>query len=441
MVISPARRGFRSPDDYRSASVQRQAPSPGYGHNSGARPQGPIVAFDTFSLTDPALVDFMRGRATVTGVGVSDRVALRNSTFFRAMNLTCGSMGMLPIHLHERLADGTTRRAKDHPLYKVLHRRPNQFQSASEFKSYMQLCAFLDGNAYALIVKSMGRVTDLIPLPRRSVKPKLSDSFKLTFEYQRKNGTPVTLQTDQVFHFRAPISLDGLNGVSLLDIAADTLGLALVAQRAAGKLLTKGNMAGGALETDMELGDEVIARLKESLAENHAGAENAGEWMVLEEGLKAKIFAGSAKDAQLVESRKHEAEEISRFTDVPRPLLMFDETAWGTGIEQLGLFFVTYCLMKWFVIWEEAIWLCLLTEREQETFYAKYNEGALLRGSLKDQAEFFAKALGSGGGLPWMKQNEVRDNFELNPAEGGDALPRQGTTAADIAKEEQTDAA
>lgn len=429
-----------SPDAYRARAQYRRSEARGVVVTS-ARPSGPIVAFDSISLSDPSLPDFMRGRANVTGTPINDRNALRNSTFFRAMNLTCGSMGMLPIHLHNRNADGTTERAKTHPLYRVLHRRPNQFQSASEFKSYMQLCAFLDGNAYAMIIRSRGNVTDLIPLPRKSVTPKLSDTFKLTFEYRRQSGGTVTLAADQVFHFRAPISLDGLNGVSLTDIAADTLGLSMVAQRAAGKLLTKGNMSGGALESDQTLGEEVILRLKESLAEDHGGAENAGDWMVLEEGLKAKVFAGSAKDAQLAELRKHEAEEISRFTDVPRPLLMFDETAWGTGIEQLGLFFVTYCLMKWFVIWEEAIWLCLLTEREQDTYYAKYNEGALLRGSLKDQSEFFAKALGSGGGQPWMKQNEVRDNFELNPAEGGDTLPRNGTTAAEIAKEETTDAA
>lgn len=431
---------FISPDSYRAGSGYRRSESRGVTFKPTG-PQGPIVAFDRMSLSDAMPPEFMRGRANVTGVPLNDRAALRNSTFFRAMNLTCGSMGMLPIHLHNRKSDGTTQKASDHPLFKVLHRRPNQFQSASEFKSYMQLCAFLDGNAFALIVKSRGNVTDLIPLPRRAVTPKLSDGFKLTFEYRRPSGGTVILQREQVFHFRAPLSLDGLNGISLTEIAGDTLGLAMVAQRAAAKLLTKGNMSGGALETKEALGPEAIASLKESLAENYAGSENAGDWMVLEEGLVAKVFAGSAKDAQLAELRKHEAEEISRFTDVPRPLLMFDETSWGSGIEQLGLYFVTYCLMKWFVIWEEAIWLCLLTEKEQDTYYAKYNEGALLRGSLKDQAEFFAKALGSGGGLPWSTQNEVRGNFEQNPLAGGDSLPRSGTTAAEIAKEETTNAA
>jgi HK97 family phage portal protein len=229
--------------------------------------------------------------------------------------------------------------------------------------------------------------------------------------------------------------------VSLLDVAADTLGIAMKAEAAVGKLMSKGVMAGGSLETAQALGDEAIENLRESLAERHSGADNAGDWMVLEQGLTAKPFATSARDAQLVELRKQEAEEMARFTGVPRPLLMFDETSWGSGIEQLGLFFVTYCLLAWFVIWEEAIWR-LLEPAEQEAvdgsmLYAKINERALLRGSMKEQAEFMAKALGSGGGEAWITQNEARDNFDLNPLDGGDDLPRRGTSAATILEEKQ----
>ncbi|WP_416463199.1 phage portal protein [Sphingomonas sp. VDB2] len=381
------------------------------------------------------------GRAGVTGVVVNERKALRNSTFFRAMSLISGSMGMLPLHLMRRKADGTTEKAKDHPLFNVLHRRANTYQTAGQFKSYMQLVALLDGNAYAMKVRSRGAVRELIPLARRSVKPKLSDDFKLTFEYTRPNGGVTTLQQEDIFHFRAPLTLDGLNGVSLVDVCTDTLGIAAKAQSAAARMLTKGTMARGALESDQTLGEEAIENLKASLRENYAGAEAQDDWMVLEEGLKAKLFASTARDSQLRELMQGEAEEVARFSGVPRPLLMFDETSWGSGIEQLGLFFVTYCLMMWFVIWEEAIWMCLLSSAEQDIMYAKFNEGALLRGSLKDQADFFAKALGSGGGFGWMKQNEVRSNFDLNPEDGGNDLPRPGTTAEAIAKEDQADAA
>jgi phage portal protein BeeE len=117
---------------------------------------------------------------------------------------------------------------------------------------------------------------------------------------------------------------------------------------------------------------------------------------------------------------------------------MFDETSWGSGIQQLGLFFVTYCLQQWFVIWEEAVWFCLLTASEQDTMYAKYNDGALMRGSLKEQAEFFRAALGPNAAF--LTPDEAREYMDKNPIAGGDQLPSAGTTAATIAKENDDDA-
>jgi len=426
-----------SPDDYRRSAGYRRSDAPRQA--GSAQLSGPIVAYDAYDLGDPALLEMMRGgRTGVAGVPVSDRMALRNSTFFRAMWLQSASMGMLPLHLRRRKGE-MVEKATDHPLFNVLHRKPNAFQTASRFKSYMQMCALLDGGAYALKIQSRGSVRQLIPLERRSCKPRLTDNYDLVFDYQPKKGGARVLQAGDVFHFGSPLTLDGINGIPLLDVAADTLGLAVRAQQAASRLLVNGTMARGALETDQSLGDEAIENLKASLREDYAGSGAVNDWLILEEGLKAKLFASTARDADLVNIMKREAEEVSRFTGVPRPLLMFDETSWGSGIEQLGLFFVTYCLMPWFVIWEEAVWTWLLTPVEQQTYYAKYNEGALLRGSLKDQAEFLKAALGPNVG--YMTQNEARETQDRNPIAGGDDLPRAGTTANAIMQEELADAA
>lgn len=427
-----------SPTDYQRAAGFRRSAAP----RAIARPavSGPIQAYQGYDLNDPALLEMMRsgGRTGVAGVAVNERMALRNSTFFRAMSLQCGSVGMLPIHLRRR--DGrTTEKATDHPLFNVLHKKPNAYQTASKFKSYMQMCALLDGGAYALKIRSRGAIRELVPLRRGSCKPRLTDTFNLVFDYQRPSGGRVVLTADDVFHFTTPLTLDGLNGISLLDVAADTLGMAVKAQQAAGRLLTKGSMARGALESDNELGAEAIDNLKQSLREDYAGSGAEDDWMILEEGLKAKLFSSSARDADLVNLMKREAEDMARFTGVPRPLLMFDETSWGSGIEQLSLFFVTYCLMPWFVIWEEAIWMWLLSPAEQLTYYAKFNEGALLRGSLKDQADFLKAALGPNAA--YLTPNEARDYVDRNPLDGGDDLPRPGTTAAAMMQEEKQNAA
>jgi HK97 family phage portal protein len=431
-----------SPDDYRRSAGFRRNISPTRAIAAGKPTlSGPIVAYSGYDLADPALLEMMRGsggRTGVAGVAVNEKLALRNSTFFRAVSLIAGSIGMLPLHLMRRKADGTIEKARDHPLSKVLHRKPNDFQTASQFKSYMQMCALMDGNAYALIVRSRGAVRQLIPLPRRRVKPQLSANFDLSFRYERESGGPVTLAKEDVFHFRGPLSIDGINGVSLLDVAADTLGVSYRAMQAAGRILEKGTMTRGALETDQTLGDEAIKNLRESLRSDFSGADADEDYLILEEGLKAKVLSGTAKDNQFAEIRKQEAEEVSRFTGAPRPLLMFDETSWGSGIQQLGLFFVTYCLLQWFVIWEEAVWFCLLTPAEQESLYAKYNDGALLRGSLKEQAEFLKAALGPNAAF--LTPNEAREYMDKNPHPDGEGLPRQGTTAAAVAQENADDA-
>jgi HK97 family phage portal protein len=396
---------------------------------------GSVQAWTSYDMDSPVLAEFLRGgRTSAGGVKVNEAMALRNSTFFRAANLISASIGMLPTHLMRRTvgADGKERiaKAKDHPLYRVLHKRPNSYQTAFEFKSYMQLLALLDGNAYALIIRGLrGKVVQLVPLKRNTITPKLSDDWQLTFEYRRPSGGTATLKPDEVFHFRHPVSRDGLKGVDLIDMAVNAIGIASQAERAAGKMLKGGVMAGGALETEKELGEEAIQQLRESMRERSMDGEAAGEWLVLEEGLKAKPFLASAKDAQYDEMRKRQAEEVSRFTGVPRPLLMFDETSWGSGIEQLGLYFVTYCLMPWFVAWEQAIERSCLTESERDLdeLYVKFNEGALLRGSLKDQADFFAKALGPNNA--YRTPDEVRGAFDLNPIEGGEKLPQPAASS------------
>jgi HK97 family phage portal protein len=431
-----------SPTDYQRAAGGRRSLSPARA-NAESRQVYAYAVHDIRDSDDPVLGAFLRGgREGLSGISVSDRIAVRNSVFYRGTSLIAGSMGMLPLSIMRRKADGTTEKATDHPLYSVFKLDPlgNGAMSPSEFKSFMQLAALFDGNAYARVIRLNGEIQAIVPFARKTVT-KEWDGGKLRFKHQPKSGRPEYLPPEDVFHFRAPVSLDGLNGIGLLDVAADTIGLAHLAEKAMANLLRKGVMAGGALSVKEELSDTAYGRLRESLREDYAGADASGDWMLLEGGMEAKPFSGSARDSQFVELRKMQAEEGSRFTGVPRPLLMFDETAWGSGIEQLGLYFVVYCLLPWFVIWEEAIWR-LLSRREKQArdgtvLYAKFNERALLRGSMKDQSEFLARALGSGGGRPFYTQDEARETLDMN-AKGGDAaeLPRAGTTAAAIVEDQ-----
>lgn len=374
-----------------------------------SRPQASVgQLFD--GLDDPDLLSFMRsGGSTASGAYVSASKALQNMALLRCVTLISESIGMLPLNLIER--GDEKKYATGHPIYKLLKSRPNQWQTAYEFKSLMQLRLLLHGNAYARIVRSRGQIMQLIPIDPTLITPRLDDKWNMHYHYARKDGSSVKLAAADIFHLR-DLSDDGIVGLSRVKLAREAIGIALQAEKAAARLFKNGVMAGGALSSPDKLSDEAYAKLQASV-EAKAGADNAGRWMILEEGLKAEQFANTAADAQHIENRNHQIEEIARAMGVPRPLLMMDDTSWGSGIEQLGIFFVQYSLQHWFTVWEQAADRSLLTPEECDTHFIKFNERALLRGTLKDQAEFFTKALGSGGQQPFMTANEVREILDL----------------------------
>lgn len=398
-----------------------------------AAPAGrPFAQGDSYlSMDDPRLIEFLRfGDVTATGITVSVERALKNTAMFRAVSLISYSIGMLPLQLMD---EETKEKASGHPLYRILHRRPNGWQSAFDFRTLMQLRALVKGNAYALVVRAldirrgMPVVVQLVPLDPDRVTPKQLDDWSVVYDYQPPSGARRRYMQSDILHLRG-MSLDGLLGLSVVKQAAEAISLALAAELAAGRMFKNGIFAGGALTHPGRLSEEAFQRLKGSLAEKE-GAENAGKNLILEEGMKFDTPASTARDAQLADIRKMQVEEIGRATGVPRPLLMVDDTSWGSGIEALGRFFVQFALGPWFEAWQQAIERTLLTDDEQDRYAAKFNAGALLRGSIKDQADYFAKALGSGGAPAWLVANEVRDTLDMPRLDGGDML-NPGSAAA-----------
>lgn len=395
-----------------------------------ANPQRPNAsigeAAQVYSLDDPALVEFLRlGYSSASGATVTVESAMRNTSMFRAVSLISYAMGMLPMHL---IDEQTKQKATEHSLYRVLHRQPNNWQSAFDFRTLLQLRALVHGDGFARIIRApdlrtgKDRVIRLVPMDWNRVTPVQAPDWSVHYKYQPPQGAMQILRPEDVFHLRG-ISLDGLNGLSLVKQARDAIGLALSAELAAGRLFKNGAFVGGMLKHPGKLSDVAFDRLKASMAEKE-GAENAGKTLIGEEGLDFVQFGQNARDAQMTELRKMQVEEIARVTGVPRPLLMVDDTSWGSGIEALGRFFVQYALGPWFEAWQQAAERSLLTDAEKDRYSVKYNPAALLRGSTKDQADFFAKALGMGGAPGWMTPNEVRDLQDLPSNPDGDELSK-----------------
>lgn len=373
------------------------------------------------SFDDPALLDYLRqGVATESGVHITPDRALRNMAVLRACTLISQSIGMLPLNIHSRGEERAV--AEGHPVQRLLRVQPNDWQTPSEFKSTLQLHALLYGNAYALIVRGgLGQPLRMVPIKPHTIEPVLRSDYTLFYRYRGPDGRAAEYAPQDILHIR-DLSEDGLVGMSRAKLAREAIALALQAETAAARLFSNGMMVGGALRHPGTLSTDAYERLQASMAERYSGSANAHRWMVLEENMEVEKFDQTASDSQHLENRNHQIEEVARAFGVPRPLLMMDDTSWGSGIEQLGLFFVQYALAPWFTAWEEAIGRAFL--RTDPDHYAKFNERALLRGSMGNQADYFAKALGSGGHRPWMTVNEVRGLSELAAADepGADSL-------------------
>lgn len=368
----------------------------------------------SYSATDPALLEAIRSQLS----GGKSAEAMCNGALNRAVRLHCETLAMLPLHLMH--ADDQKGKATEHPVFRVLHRRPNNWQTPYEFKRLMQYTLLKNGAAYAQIVKSGDRILQLQPLSKFRVEPKQNLDWSITYELTSPNGVKSTLRQGQVLAIRDIDTSSGVHGESRIDQARDAVKMTSSIKSAVQKLFDNGMHVGGSIESQVKLGKEARDAVRESM-NRLKGAERAGEWLLLD-GFTAKPFENTLADNQQVENLAWQIQEIGRIFGTPRPLLMLDDTSWGSGIEALGQFFVTYGLAPIFVNWEQAVSRDLLSEEEQALYEPKFNEGALLRGSHKDQAEVFAKALGSGGHDPWMTVDEVREKSDL-PAKGRDDLP------------------
>ncbi|ASP29677.1 phage portal protein [Qipengyuania flava] len=233
---------------------------------------------------------------------------------------------MLPLHLLQKADGGDDKKARDHALFEILADKTNTQQDAFQFRRLVQRWALVDGNGYAEVLRSRGRITGLVPIHPSKVQKR--ENWGDPYKVSNSSGGTRVIAPENMFHLMGD-SDDGLNGISLLDEAADALGLALQADKAAARLFKHGALIRDVLSKEGTLSKEAIANLKESLGDEYGGSDNANRTLVLEEGLKYQSVQANAKDSQHLETRDHQIEEIARVFGMPRPFLMMDDTSLG----------------------------------------------------------------------------------------------------------------
>lgn len=361
------------------------------------------------------LVAAIRGAQSAAGVAVSEDVALRVGAVYACVRVIAETVGSLPLNMYRRLDDGGKDRAPAHPLQRLLHDRPNSWQTSIEFRELMTAHALLRGNAYAYINwRGDSIVDELIPLHPDRVSVEQRADMALVYTLRRPDGSTLELSQDQVLHLRG-LTSDGVLGRSVISDARDLIGPAFATQQYAGKFWANDATPGVVLKHPAKLSQDAAIRLKDSWNAAFAGSGNARRTALLEEGMSIERLTMTAEDAQFLETRKLQRSEIAGLFRVPPHMIGDLERATFSNIEHQGIAFVTHCIRPWLVRWEQAIQRDLITA--EQTYFAEHAVEGLLRGDIKSRYD--AYAVGRNWG--WLSVNDIRRLENLNSIDAGDA--------------------
>lgn len=352
-------------------------------------------------------------RAAIGG-GVDEKTALGVAAFNRCVELVTGAVAVLPLDVFERRG-GTRRALDDHPVAEVLQRRPNAWQTPSEFRRLLMAHVLLRGDGMAMKVTSGGKVIALLPMNPDRCDVVQRDDGKIEYRYMTTRGERVTLAREDVFHVRA-FSLDGLRGLSVLARARGPLAFSRATETHGTALFQNKAQIAQAFKHPGAMSDAAYARFKRDVDELR-GAENAGKSLILEEGMDSKEIQMTSTDAQWLESRKDNRAEIYMSFGVPPHLAGDTEksTSFGSGIGDQNIGFLQYTMDPHFVAWEEAIRRDLLDAPGDRRVYAKFNRNAFLRVDVEKRYRAYQIALQWGFASP----DEVRALEDWNPRPDG----------------------
>ena len=361
---------------------------------------------------------------TTSGKPVNEHTAMQMTAVYSCVRILAEAVAGLPLHLHRYTDNGGKEKALTHSLYFLLHDEPNPEMSSFVFRETLMTHLLLWGNAYAQIIRNgKGEVIALYPLMPNRMRVDRDTRGNLYYSYTRYsdeaptlNGITVTLRPSDVLHIPG-LGFDGLVGYSPIAMAKNAIGLAMATEEYGAKFFANGAAPGGVLEHPGTIKDP--QKIKESWNMAYQGSSNAHQVAVLEEGMKYQPIGISPEQAQFLETRKFQINEIARIFRVPPHMVGDLEKSSFSNIEQQSLEFVKYTLDPWVIRWEQAISRSLLRSDEKKLLFAKFNVDGLLRGDYVSRMNGYATARQNG----WMSSNDIRqlENLDKIPAElGGD---------------------
>ena len=349
---------------------------------------------------------------------------MQMTAVYSCVRILAEAIAGLPLHLYRYTDSGGKEKATDHPLYLLLHDEPNPEMSSFVFRETLMTHLLLWGNAYAQIIRNgKGEVMALYPLMPNKMSVERDENGQLYYTYTRSAEEAKTAETGRVILLPKDVlhipglGFDGLVGYSPIAMAKNAIGLAIATEEYGAKFFANGAAPSRVLEHPGTIKDP--QRVREAWQSQFGGSSNSGKIAVLEEGMKYTPISISPEQAQFLETRKFQINEIARIFRVPPHMVGDLEKSSFSNIEQQSLEFVKYTLDPWVVRWEQSIARSLLSENEKKQYFVKFNLEGLLRGDYASRMNGYATARQNG----WMSANDIREleNLDRIPAEeGGD---------------------
>ena len=365
---------------------------------------------------------FFFGSST-SGNVVNEHSAMQLSAVYACVRILAEAVAQIPLHLYRNTDEGSTEKAVDHPLYMLLHDEPNPEMSSFSFRETLMTHLLLWGNAYAQVIRNgRGEVQALYPLMPDRMNVDRDSHGRIYYEYTRSDSdartlgknTSVIMRPGDVLHIPG-LGYDGLVGYSPIAMAKQAVGMGLACDEYGASFFKNGAQPGGVLEHPGVVKDP--KRIRDSWNAIYTGAGNAHKIAVIEEGMHYTPITISPEQAQFLETRKFQIEEIARIFRVPPHMVGDLDKATFSNIEQQSLEFVKYSLQPWISRWEQSIHRTLLLPEEKRDYFARFNVDGLLRGDYQSRMNGYAVGIQNG----FMSPNDVRalENMDLIPDELG----------------------
>jgi len=370
-----------------------------------------------WNTKDKELARMFGGSPGSSGIAVNETTALNYSAVWSAVNLISADVADVPLKLFRRDRNGGKTPFDDHPLYRLIHAQPNPQMGSAVFRRTLQAHKLVWGNGYAEIERDVvGRPIALWPLLPYTVQPYIERGL-LRYRVFNPNGNPIEFASSDMIHLRG-FSEDGICGVSTVAKARESFGLSIAAERMGSTFFGNGSTFGGIISYPAGLGTnpQVRKENRDEIEKRHQGVDRAHRFLTLYEGAVYTQLGVPPNDAQFLETREFQIEEVCRWFNVQPHKLKHLKRSTNNNIEQQSIEYQTDTLEPHYVDWEQELNMKLVAPLERSIQVIEHVREGRLRGDSVSRSELQSKQFS----IAMLTPNEGRAQENRNPVEGGD---------------------